>query len=88
MIASHPAIDAVTVSTPDHHHYHASMAAIKKGMHVYCQKPLTHSVWEARELTKAAKAAGVQTQLGNQAHSGEPIRRGVELIQAGIIGKK
>jgi len=87
MLNAASGIDAVTVSIPDHHHFHASMLAIKKRKHVYCQKPLTHSIWEARELTKAAKKYGVQTQMGNQAHSGEPVRRAVELIRAGMIGK-
>ena len=59
-------IDAVTVGTPDHIHAVASMAAIKAGKHVYCQKPLTHTLHECRELTKAAKAAGSMTQMGNQ----------------------
>ncbi|HQX53769.1 MAG TPA: Gfo/Idh/MocA family oxidoreductase, partial [Planctomycetaceae bacterium] len=59
-----PQIDAVIVGTPDHHHFHASMAAIRHGKHVYCEKPLTHSVWEARELTLAARTAGVATQMG------------------------
>src|SRR5690606_15009093 len=57
-------IDAVTVSTPDHTHFHPSYRAIKEGKHVFCQKPLTHTVWEARELTKAAHAAKVATQMG------------------------
>jgi len=80
-------IDAVTVSTPDHTHFHATMIALQKGLHVYCQKPLTHSIWEARQMTELAASKGVKTQMGNQAHAGEPIRRGVELIRAGIIGK-
>ena len=80
-------IDAVTVSTPDHMHYHAALAAIKLGKHVYCQKPLTHSIWEARALTEAAAEQKVMSQMGNQAHAGDPIRRGVELIRAGIVGK-
>ena len=80
-------IDAVTVSTPDHMHFHAALTAIKLGKHVYCQKPLTHSIWEARTLTEAAAEHKVMTQMGNQAHAGEPIRRAVELIRAGIVGK-
>ncbi len=80
------AIDAVTVSTPDHTHAHASIMAMEMGKHVYCQKPLTHSVWEARRMAEVARKQGVVTQMGNQAHSGEPIRRGVELIRAGVIG--
>lgn len=79
-------IDAVIVSTPDHMHAPASMMAMKLGKHVYCQKPLTHSIYEARLMAETAKQMGVATQMGNQAHAGEPIRRGVELVRAGIIG--
>ncbi len=79
-------IDAVTVGTPDHIHAIASMAAIKSGKHVYCQKPLTHTLYECRELTRAAQAAGVMTQMGNQGHATEGSRLTNEWIQAGIIG--
>jgi len=79
-------IDAVTVGTPDHTHAVASMAAIKAGKHVYCQKPLTHTLYECRELTKAAHAAGVATQMGNQGHASEGSRLTNEWIQAGVIG--
>ncbi len=67
-------IDAVTVGTPDHVHAVASMAAIKAGKHVYCQKPLTHTLHECRELTKAAHATGVVTSMGNQGHATEGAR--------------
>jgi predicted dehydrogenase len=87
MIATMPGIDAVTVSTPDHHHFHASMLAMRKGRHVYCQKPISHSIWEARRLAETAVQTRVQTQMGNQAHAGEPIRRAVELVRAGAIGR-
>ena len=87
MLASMPGIDAVTVSTPDHHHFHAAMLAMQRGKHVYCQKPIAHSVWEARRLAGAAAQYKVQTQMGNQAHAGEPIRRAVELLRAGILGR-
>ena len=80
-------IDAVTVSTPDHTHAPASVMAMKLGKHVYCQKPLTHSIYEARVMAETAANMKVATQMGNQAHAGEPIRRGVELVRAGIIGK-
>ncbi|MDA8697729.1 Gfo/Idh/MocA family oxidoreductase [Rhodopirellula sp.] len=79
-------VDAVTVSTPDHHHYHASAMAMKAGKHVYCQKPLTHGIWEARSLKEIAAATGVKTQMGNQAHAKDHMRRCVELLRAGIIG--
>ena len=80
-------IDAVTVSTPDHHHFHASWLAMKAGKHVYCQKPLTNDIWEARELTRVAAETGVKTQMGNQAHAKDHMRRCIELLQAGVIGK-
>jgi predicted dehydrogenase len=86
MLEKEKGIDAVTVSTPDHTHANASLMAMSLGKHVYCQKPLTHSIYEARLMTKAAEYYKVQTQMGNQAHSGEPIRRAVELVRAGIIG--
>ncbi len=79
-------IEAVVVATPDHHHFHASMMAVKLGKHVYCEKPLTHSVWEARQLTQAARQAKVATQLGTQGHSNEPIRLLAEWLAAGVIG--
>ncbi len=80
-------IDAVTVSTPDHHHFHASALAMKAGKHVYCQKPLTHGIWEARMMAQLADRTGVKTQMGNQAHATDHMRRCVELIRAGLIGK-
>ena len=79
--------DAVTVSTPDHHHFPASIRAIKNGKHVYTQKPLVHSVWEARTIAEAAKEHKVITQMGNQGHSSDPRRAQVELLQAGVLGK-
>lgn len=80
-------LDAVTVSTPDHTHCHAAVTAMRMGKHVYCQKPLTHSIAEARLMAETAKKYKVATQMGNQAHAGEPIRRAVEWIRAGVIGK-
>lgn len=80
-------IDAVTVSTPDHMHFHAALRAVQMGKHTYVQKPLTHSIWEARKIANEARKAKVVTQMGNQAHAGEPIRRAVELIRSGVIGK-
>ncbi len=79
--------DAVLVATPDHTHAVASMAAIKRGKHVYCEKPLAHSFAEVRALTKAAREAKVVTQLGNQGHSFGSIRDFVEWVQAGAIGQ-
>ncbi len=79
-------IDAVIVSTPDHHHFHASIAAIRLGKHLYCEKPLTHSIWEARELTKAAREAGVATQMGNQAQADKETRIVQEYAMDNAIG--
>ena len=86
MLEKEKNIDAVLVATPDHIHAVAAMAAIKAGKGVYCEKPLTHSIWETRKLTEAARKAGVATQMGNQGHSGEGIRLTVEWIRAGVIG--
>jgi predicted dehydrogenase len=86
MLEKEKGIDAVSVSTPDHTHAVASLTAMALGKHVYCQKPLTHTIHEARLMRLAAHYYGVKTQMGNQAHAGEPIRRAVELVRAGIIG--
>ena len=83
----HKHIDAVTVSTPDHTHAVAAMAAMELGKHVYVQKPLTHSIKEARMLTEAAKKYKVVTQMGNQWASAEPVRRMKEIVDAGLIGE-
>jgi len=79
-------IDAVVVGTPDHTHAVAAMAAIKRGKHVYCEKPLAHSVGEVRALMKAAQEHKVVTQLGNQGHSFESCRLLCEWIWDGAIG--
>jgi len=79
-------IDAVMVGTPDHNHAVVTMMALKMGKHVFCQKPLTHSVHEALEIGKAAKAAGVATQMGNQGQAGEGARLVCEFIWDGAIG--
>jgi predicted dehydrogenase len=79
-------IDAVTVSTPDHTHACASIMAMRMKKHVYCQKPLTHTVYEARKMRDIAKEMGVATQMGNQGSAESGLRRAVELIQEGIIG--
>ncbi|MDC0316340.1 Gfo/Idh/MocA family oxidoreductase [Verrucomicrobia bacterium] len=79
-------IDACIISAPDHIHAVATSLAMRMGKHCYTQKPLTHDVYEARCLTELARNTRVVTQMGNQAHAGEPIRRAVELVRAGIIG--
>ena len=87
MLADQKDIDAVVVGTPDHTHAVISMAAIKAGKHVYTQKPLTHDVYEARMLAKAAADAGVTTQMGIQGHSSEGGRLLCEWIWDGAIGE-
>ena len=79
-------IDAVIVATPDHTHAVVALAAIRRGKHVYVQKPLTHSVYEARVLTEAARKYKVMTQMGNQGHSGDGPRLICEWIADGAIG--
>ena len=79
-------IDAVVIATPDHNHAVVSMAAIKRGKHVYCEKPLAHSIYEVRKVTEAAREAGVATQLGNQGQASEATRLACEFIWAGAIG--
>src|ERR1700730_13352499 len=79
-------IDAVSVSTPDHTHAVAAMAAMQLGKHVYVQKPLTHDIYEARMLTEAAHRYKVVTQMGNQGASGDRVRQLQDWYSAGIIG--
>ncbi len=80
-------IDAVVVSTPDHNHAPASIMAMKLKKHVYCQKPLTHTVYEARQMREIAKKMGVATQMGNQGTAADGLRRAVEFVQGGGIGE-
>jgi predicted dehydrogenase len=86
MLEKEKAIDAVLIATPDHLHAYVSVHAMKAGKHVYCEKPLTHNVWEARTVARVARETGVATQLGNQGRSGEGHRQTVEWIQDGAIG--
>ncbi|HPO15127.1 MAG TPA: Gfo/Idh/MocA family oxidoreductase [Candidatus Hydrogenedentes bacterium] len=79
-------IDAVTITTPDHTHAPAAYMAMKMGKHVYVQKPLTHTIAEARLLQKTAREMNVATQMGNQGHSGRGVREACEMIWSGVIG--
>jgi Oxidoreductase family, NAD-binding Rossmann fold/Oxidoreductase family, C-terminal alpha/beta domain len=79
-------IDAVTVSTPDHHHGVASLRAMKMGKHCFCQKPLVQTVYEARQMRQVAKEKNLATQMGNQGSASSGLRRAVEVVQAGVIG--
>ena len=84
--AEHKRLDAVLVATPDHTHAVATMAALRLGLHVFCEKPLTHDVYEARQVALAAAYYKRTTQMGTQIHAGSNSRRVVELIRANAIG--
>ncbi len=87
MLDAHKDIDAVLIATPDHHHAVAARMAMERGLHVFVQKPLTHTIEESRKLDALARAnPKLVTQMGNQGHSGDDGRRVVELIRAGVIG--
>ncbi|MDH5805132.1 MAG: Gfo/Idh/MocA family oxidoreductase [Gemmatimonadota bacterium] len=79
-------IDAVTVATPDHTHAVAAIAAMERGKHVYCEKPLARTIGEVKAMVDAARRSGVRTQMGNQGHAGEGTRQIREAVEAGAIG--
>ena len=87
MLEQQKDIEGVVIATPDHTHAVIALAAMKAGKHVYCQKPLTHDIHEARTLAQAARQSRVATQMGNQGHSTEGIRLICEWIWAGAIGE-
>ncbi len=80
-------IDAVVVSTPDHTHFHPAYRALLAGKHLYCEKPMAHSVWETRRLTTLAREKKLATQLGTQRHAQEGMARIVEVVRSGAIGE-
>lgn len=86
MLEEQKDIEAVVIASPDHSHAVQAMMAMQLGKHVYCQKPLTHTVWEARQLTEAARKYRVATQMGNEGHSNDEVRDVAELIHSGAIG--
>jgi predicted dehydrogenase len=86
MLEKEKSIDAVDIATADHMHAVIAATAIKMGKHVYCQKPLTHDVYEARMLRSLAREYGVATQMGNQGSASDGLRRAVEVVHAGLIG--
>ena len=86
MLEKEKSIDAVLCATPDHLHAYVSVWAMRAGKHVYCEKPLTHNLWEARLVSRVARETGVATQLGNQGHANVGIRETIEHLQAGTIG--
>jgi predicted dehydrogenase len=79
-------LDAVLCATPDHNHFHVTHRALSEGLHAYCEKPLTHTVWEARQLAELAAEKKLVTQMGTQIHAGDNYRRVVEMIRKGVIG--
>jgi predicted dehydrogenase len=87
MLDAEQGIDALLVATPDHTHAVIAMEAIRRGIPVYCEKPLTRTIQEARTLAKAARDANAVTQMGNQGHAGEGTRQFREWLEAGVIGK-
>jgi predicted dehydrogenase len=87
MLEKEQALDAVLCATPDHAHAYVSLLAMHHGKHVYCEKPLTHNLWEAREVGKLAKEKSLATQMGNQLHSSEALRQAVEVLKSGVLGK-
>ena len=87
LLEKESAVDAVLCATPDHQHAIVSIRSMLHGKHVYCEKPLTHNVWEARQVAKVASETGVATQLGNQGHSGDSIRTTCEIIWSGEVGQ-
>lgn len=82
-----PSLDAVVISTPDHHHAPAASRALKRGLHVYCEKPLTHTVAEARQITALAAEKKLATQMGTQNHEHPGYLRLVELLRTGAVGE-
>jgi predicted dehydrogenase len=86
MLEKEKSIDAVDIATPDHMHAAIAAMAIKMGKHVYCQKPLTHDVYEARTLRDLARKYKVATQMGNQGSASDGLRRAVEVVHSGLIG--
>jgi predicted dehydrogenase len=79
-------LDGITITTPDHSHANIAMHAIQLGIPVFCQKPMTHTIWEARQLQNAARKNNVITQMGNQGYSSEGIRLACEILWNGMIG--
>jgi len=86
MLEKEKAIDAVLIATPDHLHAYVAILAMKAGKHVYCEKPLTHDIWEARTVARVARETGVATQMGNHGRSAEGHRQTAEWIWDGAIG--
>ena len=87
LLADEKNLDAVIIATPDHWHAPIAKASLLAGKHVFCEKPLTHTISEARELRTLAAQTKLITQMGNQGSANRNLRRGIEIIQAGVLGK-
>jgi predicted dehydrogenase len=87
MLKKEKALDAIVCASPDNTHAYISINAMRAGKHVYCEKPLTHNIWEARKVLEVAKETKLATQMGNQLHNTEGLRQTVEYLRAGVIGK-
>jgi predicted dehydrogenase len=87
MLEKEKSLDAILCATPDHVHAYVSVLSMLAGKHVYCEKPLTHNIFEARQVQKIAKKTGLATQMGNQLHSTPTIRNAVEYLRSGVIGE-
>jgi predicted dehydrogenase len=87
MLEQEDALDAVLCATPDHAHAYVCLTAMDHDKHVYCEKPLTHNLWEARQVGKVAKEKGLATQMGNQLHSSAELRKAVEILKSGVFGE-
>lgn len=86
MLDKEKSLDAVVISTPDHVHAVAAISAMQRGLHVYCEKPLARTIYEARRMREVARESGLVTQMGTQGHAFEGSRRAVEVIRSGAIG--
>ncbi|MCE5347872.1 MAG: Gfo/Idh/MocA family oxidoreductase [Bacteroidales bacterium] len=86
MLEKERSLDAIVCATPDNTHAYVSIFAMRKGKHVYCEKPLTHNIWEARKVREVARETGLATQMGNQGTSQDNLRLTVEYLRAGAIG--
>ena len=87
LLEKEKSIDAVVIATPDHWHAPICIAAMKAGKHVFCEKPLTHTIAESRALRELSRTSGVVTQTGNQGSASSNLRRSIELIQSGLLGQ-
>ncbi len=87
MLERENSLDAIVCASPDNTHAYISIMAMRAGKHVYCEKPLTHNIWEARKVRDVARETGVATQMGNQLHSFDGLRKTVDLLRSGIIGE-